>query len=220
MSEEYSEQQARAVRATAEAWYEVFAQSPAFARLNDSEQRKAGAIIAFFARHAYDALGVAPEAWDRGAVVDCCTEILPRKVSAERSFFEAVAPVLSAFFTFLEDQSLLPNARALSELVEALHDDILSAAEDQSRWGPAKRFVMAAHDAGVDIQDPLALQAYALQFNLRQAARFAAAESDPPRPAAHAPRSKAPDSRSFVGPYDPCPCGSGRKYKFCCRQNG
>jgi hypothetical protein len=23
-----------------------------------------------------------------------------------------------------------------------------------------------------------------------------------------------------IDPYDPCPCGSGKKYKFCCAQNG
>lgn len=22
--------------------------------------------------------------------------------------------------------------------------------------------------------------------------------------------------RSYVGKYDPCPCGSGKKFKFCC----
>ena len=209
MSDEFSEQQLKAILARVDEWYEAFAQSPEFARLSVSHQRKAGAITEFFARYTYEYLGVSPDEWDRSAVVECCTEILPRKVSAETSFFEAMAPVLGLFFGFLQDQSLLSGARALGEAVEELGDEIVASAEDRSHWGPAKHFVMAAHDAGVDIQDPAAMNTFVLQFNLQQVSR---AQS----------RTAAPSSRpatraaAAASPYDPCPCGSGKKYKFCC----
>src|SRR5206468_2534685 len=103
---------------------------------------------------------IAPHEWDCAAVQECCTEILPRKVSAETSFFEAIAPVLSAFFTFLEDQSLLGHARALAEALKDLGDEIVANAEDRDNWGPAKHFVMAAHETGVDIQAPDAFEAF------------------------------------------------------------
>ena len=32
------------------------------------------------------------------------------------------------------------------------------------------------------------------------------------------PRRPRPDRKRKVGPNDPCPCGSGRKYKRCCRR--
>ncbi len=221
MSDEYSEDQLRAVLATADEWYEAFAKGPAFARLNDSHQRKAGAITEFFARYAYEYLGLSPRKWDRGAVVECCTEILPRKVSAEVSYFEAVAPVLSAFFSFLEDESLLPNGRALAKAAASLHDEIVANSEDRSNWGPAKHFVMAAQDAGVDIGDPVALQAFMLQFNLLQIARSRTANAMQSLWSLFsAPLSEDRDSRPPVAPYDPCPCGSGKKYKFCCKQTG
>ena len=95
MSDDYSDTQLSAILATVDAWSEAFAKSPEFARLSGSQRRKAGAITAFFAKYTYEYLAIAPSEWDCAAVEECCTEILPRKVSAEISFFEAIAPVLT-----------------------------------------------------------------------------------------------------------------------------
>lgn len=223
MNDEYSEEELKAVLATTEVWCVAFCKSPEFARLRDSHQRKAGAITEFFARHTYQYLGLSPGEWDRSAVVECCTDILPRKVSAEFSFFEAVAPVLGAFFRFLEDQSVLPNGRALAEAVEKLDDEIVARAEDRSTWGPAKHFVMAAHEAGVDIQNQTALTAFMLRYNLQQVARSKlASATQPPTPFTRTPAPERMEPK-FPPPssrYDPCPCGSRKKYKFCCGQKG
>jgi hypothetical protein len=70
---------------------EVFARSPAFARLTDSQQRRAGAVTEYFARYTYTHIGLSPHEWDRGAVIACCTEILPQKISAGAEFFAPVA---------------------------------------------------------------------------------------------------------------------------------
>ena len=221
MSDEYSEKQLSAVLATVDAWFEAFAKSPEFARLSDSQRRKADAITEFFAKYTYEYLAIAPNEWDCAAVEECCTEILPRKVSAEISFFEAIAPVLSAFFTFLEDQSLLLNGRVLAEALEHLGDEIVTNAEDRSNWGPAKHFVMAAHEAGVDIRDPGALEAFMMKFNVRQAIRSSFASAMPSSWSfAPAQGSKQRESRAPLDRYAPCPCGSGKKYKFCCQQKG
>ena len=215
MSDEYSEEQLSAILATVDAWSGAFAKSPGFARLSDSQRRKAGAITEFFARYTYEYLAIAPGEWDCAAVEECCMEILPRKVSAETSFFEAIAPVLSAFFTFLQDQSLLRNGRALAEALEDLGDEIVANAEDRGNWGPAKHLVMTAHEAGVDIQDPDAFAAF------MQAARSSfvgAMQSSWPFAAAQGPKQS--ESRTPLDRYAPCPCGSGKKYKFCCQQKG
>jgi len=221
MSDEYSEEQSDAIIATVGGWFEAFAKSAEFARLSDSHQRKAGAITEFFARYTYEHLVLSPDEWDCAAVEECCTEILPRKVSAETSFFEAIAPVLSAFFTFLEDQSLLGNGRALAGALEDLGDEIVANAEDRGNWGPAKHFVMAAKEAGVDIREPGALEAFMFQFNLRQFVRTHFASAMPSSwPSAPEQWPKQRESRALVDCYDPCPCGSGKKYKFCCQQKG
>ena len=219
MSDDYSEKQLSEILATVDAWSEAFAKSPEFARLSGSQQRKAGAITEFFAKYTYEYLLLSPCEWNCAAVEECCTEILPRKVSAETSFFEAIAPVLSAFFTFLEDQSLLGNGRALAKALKDLGDEIVTNAEDRGNWGPAKHFVMAAQEAGVDIQDPGALEAIMLQFNLRAALRSSFASAMPSLwPFAPAQARTQRESRTPVNRYAPCPCGSGKKYKFCCQQ--
>src|SRR5947207_2223507 len=160
MSDEYSEEQLSAILATIDSWFEAFAKSPEFARLSYSDQQEASAITEFFARYTYEYLVLSPCEWDGAAVEECCTEILPRKVSADTSFFEAIAPVLSAFFTFLEDQFILGNGRALAEALEGLQNEIVANAKDRSNWSPAKHFVMAAQEAGVDIHEPGALEAF------------------------------------------------------------
>ena len=78
---------------------------------------------------------------------------------------------------------------------------------------------MAAVDAGVDIQDPAALNAFMVGFNLRQAARNGFGDAARPQWGASPAPSKAKRPPPPANPYDPCPCGSGKKYKFCCKEN-
>ena len=51
---------------------------------------------------------------------------------------------------------------------------------------------------------------------------FASMMSRPPMPRQMAPRgmtAQAQDGAQMVGRNDPCPCGSGKKYKKCCGRN-
>jgi hypothetical protein len=150
-------------------------------------------------------------------LTECCLEILPRKMSAERSFFEAVAPVLSTFFDFLAARGLLPAAGRLSKAAAQLDKDIVAASQDQRNWGPAKAFIMAAEQAGVNTCDQAAMGQFLIQHNLRQIARVEAAQKAPrPRPSPVAtPKTPVP-SQPKAGRNDPCPCGSGKKFKKCC----
>lgn len=171
-----------AALALADKWFEAFHKSPRFAGLTDSQRRKASAITGFFAQHAFDYLGLTPDKWDEAAVGECLTEIFPRKVSAEPAFFEATAPVLIAFFTFLSETALLSEGLGLAQTAQTVQDEALAAVGDRSNWGPAKSFVMAALESGVDVRNADALRAFALEFNLRQMAHSAG----PNRPAASA----------------------------------
>ncbi len=204
MSDDFSEAASKTIHATVGQWFEAFADSPAFAKLNESQQRKAGPIVNFFTEYSHTHLGLSPADWDCDAVYECCLEILPRKISAELSLFQAIGPVLSAFFRFLSAQSFHPSGHALAEAVDDIADDIVHEAKTPQNWGPAKQFVMAAQNAGVDVGDEKSMLAYVLQYNQQLAARF---QSTGARP--------GPEN-----PYDPCSCGSGKKFKFCCKQRG
>jgi uncharacterized protein YecA (UPF0149 family) len=79
---------------------------------------------------------------------------------------------------------------------------------------------MAAQAAGVDIGDRKALDAFMVEYNLRLMARSRwanAAESAQDR---RAPRAAPPTIKPPIDVYAPCPCGSGKKYKFCCKPRG
>jgi hypothetical protein len=203
------------VATAADVWFEEFVRSPAFGRLTELQQSKAGGIVEQFTRYTHTHVGLSPRQWDRSAVLECCTEILPQKISAESDYFAAIAPVLSAFLGFLGEKGYLSIGRELSELVAELEDEIVARAEDRSSWGPAKIFAVAAHEAGVDLTDEAALQAFMLRYNRQLAARPAPTRAAPePWPFATKAAQKSPPA---AGPYEPCPCGSGRKYKFCCK---
>ena len=67
---------------------EAFAKSPAFARLSDSHQRKAGAITEFFARYAYEYLGLSPASGTAAPLWNAarrfCPECRPRFLTLRR----------------------------------------------------------------------------------------------------------------------------------------
>ena len=179
-------------------WFDGFIHTPPYQALSDIEKDKAPGIVRFFTEYSFRYIGATPEKWNRDVLRECCLEILPRKMSAERSFFRAVAPVLSAFFRFLAERGLLSNAPELASTVPELDGEIIRASQDERNWGPAKAFVMAAEKAGVDTCDQKAMSLFMIEHNLRQAARMQAREAVPvpstfslPAPATPNPRLAA-----------------------------
>lgn len=199
-------------------WFEEFVGSTQYEPLNETQRDKAPGIVRFFAEYGYRYIGMTPEKWDRSGLTECCVEVLPRKVSAEPAFFEAVAPVLAAFFGFLAEKGLLSNARALAKDVAELDEAIVAASQDERNWGPAKAFVMAAQKAGVNTCDQQAMSQFLVAHNLRLLARLEARRPAPvpPTTSPAAPPAPVRHSGPKTGRNEPCPCGSGKKFKKCC----
>ncbi len=218
MSEEYEDQELDAIHKQVGEWFDCFVKSSQFEALTETQRNEASEIIRFFAEYSFRYIGMAPANWNRGGLTECCVDVLPRKVTAELAFFEAMAPVLSAFFTFLAEKSLLKNARALAKTVAELHEAIVAASQDRRYWGPAKTFMMAAQEAGVDLCDQKALDRFMVTYNLQHLARQQEAPRMPAPPATSLLGPAVPIRRSEpkVGRNDPCPCGSGKKFKKCC----
>ncbi len=219
MTDEYDAQaEMRAIHKQVGGWFDAFVGSPQYERLTEVQKDKAPGIVRFFAEYSFRYIGTAPERWNRDVLTECCVEILPRKVSAELAFFQAVAPVLSAFFDFLTVKNQLSKARELSTAVAELGGEIVAASQDERNWGPAKALIMAAEKAGVDTCDQKALSLFMVEHNLRQLARIQArrAASVPPPPSPAAPARPVCQSQPKPGRNDPCPCGSGKKFKKCC----
>ncbi len=199
-------------------WFDEFVCSPQYLPLTEIQRDKAPDIVRFFAEYGFRYVGMGPEKWGRSGLTECCVEVLPRKVSAELAFFQAVAPVLSAFFTFLSEKSLLSNARALAETVADLGQEIVAASQDRRNWGPAKGFVMAAEQAGIDTCDQQAVHQFMAEYNLRLLAQRSTPRPKPVLPSVSRPAPATPvvPAKPNVGRNVPCPCGSGKKFKKCC----
>ncbi len=210
-----------AIHEQVDGWFDGFVKSPQYQALTESQKDEAPGVVQLFAEYSRSHLGLAPEKWNRGGTIECCLHILPAKVTAERPFFQAIAPVLSAFFTSLAEKGLLPKAGALAKAVAGQGEEIVAASQDQRDWGPAKLLAMSALEAGVDPRDQRGMDRFIAEFNERLLAAMPAQEpAPPPTPltATPPPAPPAPVRRSEpkIGRNDPCPCGSGKKFKKCC----
>jgi hypothetical protein len=183
-------------------WICDFVESNDFGRLGPEHQDEAEDVVLVFAEFMVSYHGQLPEEWDVREVEECLLETFPRKMTAEEPFFRAIAPVLALFLDFAGRKGFLANGVALSRCVQRIGRHILDNCRDPRFWGPAKSLAMAAIQAGIDPTDPAEMDLFVEAYNqmlMRQYNR-----STPPQPK--------------VGRNDPCPCGSGKKYKKCCGQ--
>jgi hypothetical protein len=108
-----------------------------------------------------------PLRWSPGVVEIFMSDWLPRAVPGELGFFERVPEVLRDWVAYAGRQRGVPAA-AIDQAVGAVdlfRETMLDAVVDPERWGPAKRFVMAAQAAGVDPTDTKALNQFAERYN-------------------------------------------------------
>ena len=164
----------------------------------------------------YDYHGLAPEKWNPYELEECCLETLPRKVSAEISFFQATSPVLAAFFNFLAENKILRQARRLARQVQKIGPQIVKNSQDPRYWGMAKSFVMAAMEADVDVTDEKQMQLFMHMQNLQAIQQTQSAQEELAPLAISDPSVPYKRSHHKIGRNEPCPCGSGKKYKKCC----
>jgi hypothetical protein len=153
------------------------------------------------------------EAWGIGDWQEVLLEVFPRKISAEPEWFGTVAEIAAALLRWLAREGLAPNGETLAAEVAGWGPRIEAAAADPANWGMAKSMVMGAHGAGIDVTDPAGLDAYVRQYNERLDEETGEEEDvfDP-----YERQEPIVRETPKIGRNDPCPCGSGKKYKKCC----
>jgi len=204
MTEEYSDEELEEILNKVHEWSVAFSESNYFEELTEEQRQESEAVVMFFTEYMYSYEGLSPEEWDEEGLEECCLDALPRKTSAGEPYFRSIAPVLSAFFSFVEEKRLLRNASNLARSVKRIDKQIVKNASDPKNWGSAKSFVMAAKGAGVDITNEEEMNNFMALYNLQQLAKLKIDDK---------PKSK---SKVKIGRNNPCPCGSGKKYKKCC----
>ncbi len=108
-----------------------------------------------------------PLRWSPVVVERFMTDWLARKVTFELEFFERVPDVLRDWVKFAGQRRGVP-AVALREAiaaVDAFREEMLEIVNDPEVWRPAKTFAMAAQQAGVDLSDPDAVDAFVERHN-------------------------------------------------------
>ncbi len=191
----------------------LFLKSSEATELAEELFEDAGFIVCRVLEYAWDYVGSSPEELDELVLSEVLLEVLPRKFTAERDFFEKVAPVTEAFLKWMESEGILADTADLVETVHGWASTIVANSMDPEYWGMAKSFTMQAKADGVDIEDQEAMQRYIVEYNRRLCQmslpdQLEPMDFTPPIPIVeHAPK---------IGRNDPCPCGSGKKYKKCC----
>ncbi len=207
MVEEYSDEKLEEILNKVYEWGVEFSKSKYFEELTEKQKQESEFVVMTFTEYMYSYHGLSPEEWNEKGLKECCLYTLPRKVVADESCFVSIAPVLSAFFAFLGEKNLLKNASQLIRKVKEIDKQILRNARNPRNWGIAKTFTMAAKDAGVDITNDEEMLEFIKLYNMQQFAKLEKNESK---------TSNTKSKKYKVGRNDPCPCGSGKKYKKCC----
>jgi hypothetical protein len=114
-----------------------------------------------------------PLRWSPVVVELFMTWFLPRKVVRKPEFFERAVPeLLPAWVRYAGRTRGIPEpaVEEAAGAVAAFREEMLALVRDESAWGPGKALAMAAHDAGVDMSDQAALDAFIDEYNSRLAA--------------------------------------------------
>jgi hypothetical protein len=210
------EQEAAAVKRDCEL-RDRFMASPQAAQLAEVPPEDKAYIAQLLLEYARVYEGAAPEELTTQTLQALLFDAFPRKVTAERDFFERLPVVVEAFLRWLAAEGILPEGETLADTVRSWAGEIVAEAMAPENWGLAKQFTMKAQRAGVDMTDQDALHRYMYEQAQEALAQIPYKLPDetpitPPIPIVeHAPK---------VGRNDPCPCGSGKKYKKCCGAPG
>lgn len=140
---------------------------------------------------------------------------VPRKVAVEPKEAATLVGELAAFWEYLDRVYQLPQAKTIVAWLgtNGLVAQVKARLSDSANFGMGKSFVMAGKRAGYDMTTQADLDAFMTSYN--QSLRLADAETLPPSPSPS--RATRPIvGKPKIGRNDPCPCGSGKKFKKCC----
>ncbi len=201
--EEFLDERFKKIRQQIHSWGEKFVESEYFEKLTEEQKDNNVFVVTMFADYMYTHIGQSPEEWDVEGLEECCLEILPRKISADESYYRCITPALSAYLGFLGEKGYLNGTESLIASLKMIDKQMIENARNPANWGIAKSFTMRAKDAGVDTHNEKELYKYITDYNEQLAKEREITE-------------RKPQKSEKIGRNDPCPCGSGKKYKKCC----
>ena len=121
-------------------------------------------------------------------------DVLPRKISAEKSTFESFAPVMEQFLNWCEEKKYMNSTKSIRNYIHKMSSEMIAKSQDPRCWGMAKSMFM-----GGVFQDSDEFEDGCLE---KASSSISTCYGD-----------------TKIGRNDQCPCGSGKKYKKCCLNN-
>jgi len=172
MADEYSDEELEEIHDKIETWIKIFNASKYFKELTEEQQQESEFIISIFAENMYSYIGLTPRQWNESGLVECCLDVLPRKVTADDSFYRSIAPVLYVFFKFLGEKKLIRKASNIAKKIKEIEPQIMKNASDSSRWGFAKSMLMGARKSGVNLENENEVNRFIFLNNLKKHLKF------------------------------------------------
>jgi hypothetical protein len=162
-----------------------------------------------FLEFALDYLGEIIDEVTIGGVEDFVFMYIPRKVSTEPEQSASIILELTKFWEYVDRVFGLPAAKSIIEWLktDGMVTRLKAQLSNPTNYGMAKSIVMAGKDAGYDMTSQEGM------------AEFIAAYNQSLQSEAVLAQGTTSSGRQKIGRNDPCPCGSGKKFKKCCRNS-
>ncbi|MFA5213052.1 MAG: hypothetical protein WC406_06950 [Methanoregula sp.] len=145
-------------------WGTGFCKSPYYWNLSAKEREESQFMMEVFTDLMRIYYHQNPPQWDAEHTQECCVLQYPRKIAAEPEHFLCIVPVLTAFFSYLDEEHLQKNAGAIQRVVRTLDAKIQAAAKDPKAWCLAKQVAMAAIAEDIDLEDKRAVEEFTAQY--------------------------------------------------------
>lgn len=184
-------------------WKASFNNSSFAKNLSEAELNNSGIIIekyAYFMLKDYDRTA---KRWTQKETVEILTNLFPTVLGADASIYQAVKPVLTQFLSFLEDSTTIKNSSSLIKGIEKAEKNMLknseNATDTSTTTSSDETPEVKTTSASNEVEKAQTTPKYTYRTRARQA-----------------PVKKVPVRHTKIGRNQPCPCGSGLKYKKCC----
>ena len=183
--------------------------------LTELEEESVAFICETILNYAWTEKETTPEKLNEDALKDVLTDILPRKAILHEEAFKFVPKIVSGMLRYFQDIQLLPEGIDLSEKVLVWSDEIIANGFNRELWDEGKIFSIEALEKGFDLDDPDTFRDLTPGYN--ELVDVSDQHDDYPE-SDYTPNIPIKEYTKKIGRNQPCPCGSGRKYKKCCGQ--
>lgn len=191
--EEFSKEKKEEIRIKVENLIVEFFETKFFTDLDDKYKEYSKDIILHFSEFMYRHNLQEPKNWNVSGMVEVCIDVIPLKIIADDLYFESIHTSLRAFLSFMDSKNINSRSKVLIKTLDEIKEDIIKNSKKYS--------------ISNDIDDEDNHQLFLNSTDYYE--EYEEYEDED---------NIIPFVRKDlkIGRNEPCPCGSGKKYKKCC----